>query len=51
LASADCSDLVDHLAMRGLGLVSMLYAKVSARASNQVQAFGSGSQVCEVVWT
>jgi hypothetical protein len=51
LASADCSDLVDHLAVRGLGFVAVLYAEVSARASNQVQAFGSGSQVCEVVWT
>jgi len=51
LASADRSDLVDHLAVCGLGLVSMLYAKVSARAPNQVQAFCCGPQVCEVVWT
>jgi hypothetical protein len=51
LAPTDRSDLVNHLAVCGLGFVSMLYAEVSTRAPNQVQAFSSGPQVCEVVWT
>jgi hypothetical protein len=51
LAPTDRSDLVDYLAVCGLGFVAMFYAKVSARAPNQVKTFGCRPQVCEVVWT